>query len=178
MPEFDIFAVWWGRLGLAGVFGVFLYFLVKWVGKRMASSEMRLQNQIADRASEDKMDRIRASEEARKERDAIARRLRDIEDARVEELKNNTAVVVKALSDCAVSQQGNDRSRRRLDITLREMIFVLQNIPCNRVPSGDVRGTFKTPLPEETPDSGMETIDETTAPLIRRADVQRVRPKQ
>lgn len=162
MNEVDLLNVWWARAGIAGVLAVVLYFLVKWVGRRMTNQEMRLQNQIAERAAEDKAERVRKAEEDRKERDALTRRLREIEESRYNEMKSHTSIVVKALTDCAVSQQGNDRSRRRLDVTLREMIRVLQNIPCNRVAaSPEAARSFTTPSPEEdTPASGLEATDE------------------
>lgn len=179
MTEFDIFDVWWGRLGLAGVLGVILYLVVKWVANRMTRQEVRLQNQIADRASEDKLERSRKSEEDRRERESLARRLRQIEEARVDELRDNTSMVVKALSECASAQQANASSRRRLDQTLREMIHALQSLPCNRAASShDGARTHITPLPESTPPSGMEALDENHTPIHNPSDAARVFPNK
>lgn len=153
----DVFSTWWGRLGLAGVLGVILFILVRWVGRRMTRSEDALQAQLGQKEKED-----RARE------DAMAKRLREVEDSRFQEMKAHVSLVVKAVDRCAASSDANERSRRKLDRTLHGLTLTLNNLPCNRaagitaVPGATAR-TFTTPPPEDTP-YGQEIQDEDDTP--------------
>lgn len=150
MPDpavYDIMEQWYGRLGLAVVFGALLAVLVRWVISRGSRQEDRLRAELAARRQEDREERELKQKRDDAEREAMATRLRELEDSRFNEMKTHTAMVVKALGDCAVSNANNDRSRRKLDATLQGLTSTLLNLPCNR---GTIPVRHHTPIPDNT----------------------------
>lgn len=131
MNENDIFTIWWVRLGLAGVFGVFLVYIFWWVWKKNAESQTKLDAKLDARELEDRKQREVRDKRDTEEKQGLIKDIQELRKDRIVDLQHQTAVVVKALTDCTLAQHDNARARDRLDTTLKLMVTTLNNMPCN-----------------------------------------------
>jgi hypothetical protein len=150
----DFFETWYGRLGLAVFLGGLLLWLVRWVIYRSSRQEDRLRAELNARAEEDRKERDAKQIRDDAERDAMAKRLRELEESRYAEAKENTKLIVKALANCAAESANNDRSRRRLDATLQGLTHTLRNLPCNRGTLPSAAHPTPPPGDDDTPPEG------------------------
>ncbi len=146
------------KAGVIGVLIILLMLLVRIMYNNMRDRENKLQLELA------KEQRRRDEDDARraKENEALVRRIRELEARALDQARADVAMISAAMGEMAKSGQANERSRRRLDTTLRALYTLIYAIqPGQKLsPPSNSQSAWITPIPaaipDDTPPSGLE----------------------
>lgn len=145
------------KAGIIGVLLILLALLCRIMYNNMRDREDRLQKELAaERKRRDEDDARKA-----KESEALIRRIRELEARALDQARADVAMISAAMSEMAKTNQGNERSRRRLDNTLRALYTLIYTIQTGQKlspPSNQSSWTTPAPaiIPDDTPPSGLE----------------------